>query len=317
MIQSEHRPDKQQSEMIIACSSSAIARLCIHPTPFLHRARLTDSPHQFLFPSSHRSVPPFLRDPPVLTAFRPPSAALSDALLQDSGATAAVLCGAYFLVLGFDKLTEAQILEQSLSRKLVHIASGLLFMASWPSFSTSFEARYFAALVPLINCMRLVANGFSLVTDGSLVKSVTREGNPKELLRGPLYYVIILILSATVFWRASPVGVVSVAMMCGGDGIADIIGRRYGFQKLPYNHHKSWLGSLSMFVCGSLISTGMLYYFTSLGCFSLDWSSTLQKVVLVSLVATFVESLPITKLLDDNLSVPLASMVTALLVFGY
>lgn len=40
----------------------------------------------------------------------------------------------------------------------------------------------------------------------------------RELLRGPLYYVIVLIVSATVFWRASPVGVLSVAMMCGGDG---------------------------------------------------------------------------------------------------
>lgn len=40
----------------------------------------------------------------------------------------------------------------------------------------------------------------------------------RELLKGPLYYVIVLIVSCTLFWRASPVGVVSVAMMCGGDG---------------------------------------------------------------------------------------------------
>lgn len=40
----------------------------------------------------------------------------------------------------------------------------------------------------------------------------------RELLRGPLYYVLVLILSAVLFWRESPVGVVSLAMMCGGDG---------------------------------------------------------------------------------------------------
>lgn len=42
----------------------------------------------------------------------------------------------------------------------------------------------------------------------------------------------------------------------------------------------------------------------------------MQKVVLISLVATLVESLPITRVVDDNLSVPLATMVTALLIFG-
>lgn len=41
----------------------------------------------------------------------------------------------------------------------------------------------------------------------------------RELLRGPLYYVLILILSALAFWRDSPVGVISVSMMCGGDGM--------------------------------------------------------------------------------------------------
>lgn len=40
----------------------------------------------------------------------------------------------------------------------------------------------------------------------------------RELLRGPLYYVLILTLCALVFWRESPIGVVSLAMMCGGDG---------------------------------------------------------------------------------------------------
>ena len=35
--------------------------------------------------------------------------------------------------------------------------------------------------------------------------------------------------------------------MCGGDGLADIVGRRYGSAKLPFNHSKSWVGSLAMF----------------------------------------------------------------------
>ncbi|XP_065634817.1 probable phytol kinase 1, chloroplastic isoform X3 [Quercus suber] len=206
---------------------------------------------------------------------------------------------------------------QSLSRKLVHILSGLFFMASWPIFSTTTEARYFACLVPLVNFLRLVIHGLSLASDEGLIKSVTREGKPEELLRGPLYYVLILILCALIFWRESPVGLISLAMMCGGDGIADIIGRRFGSLKIPYNQQKSWAGSISMFIFGFLISIGMLQYYSVLGYLHLDWVQTVQKVALVSLVATVVESLPTTEIVDDNISVPLVSMAVAFSMFGY
>ncbi|KAL9419185.1 hypothetical protein AB3S75_037025 [Citrus x aurantiifolia] len=259
-------------------------------------------------------------DPHTLR-FRVSAAARVGHLLHDAGATAAVLVGAYGLVLSFDNLSQRKLIQQSLSRKLVHILSGLLFMVSWPIFRfpsrASTEARYFAALVPLVNCLRLVINGLSLVKDDGLIKSVTREGNPKELLRGPLYYVLMLILSALVFWRDSPVGVISLSMMCGGDGVADVIGRRFGSMKIFYNEKKSWAGSISMFVFGFLVSIGMLYFYSILGYYQLDLIETLQRVALVSLVATVVESLPITEVVDDNISVPLASMVAAYLSFGY
>ncbi|VVA20561.1 PREDICTED: phytol kinase [Prunus dulcis] len=245
--------------------------------------------------------------------------AAADGLLQDAGATAFVLAGQAPTAsssLLFDNLTQRNLLQQSLSRKLVHILSGLLFMLSWPIFSTSTAARYFASVVPLVNCLRLLLHGLSIVTNEGLVKSVTREGNPKELLRGPLYYVLILILCALAFWRESPVGVVSLAMMCGGDGVADIMGRKFGSIKIPYNQKKSWAGSISMFLFGFVISIGMLYYYSFLGYFQLNWVETVEKVALISLVATIVESLPITDVLDDNISVPLVSMAAAYLSFS-
>lgn len=50
-------------------------------------------------------------------------------------------------------------------------------------------------------------------------------------------------------------------------GVADIMGRRFGSSKLPHNQHKSWAGSISMFVFGFLISLGWVsnsYLSTSL-----------------------------------------------------
>ncbi|CAN6566783.1 unnamed protein product [Malus baccata var. baccata] len=276
-------------------------------------------------PTTLKSPPHTLSQSPLHCAPHPPPRpsrsapalpAPADGLMQDAGATAVVLAGAYGLVLCFDNLTQRNLLRQNLSRKLVHILSGIFFMLSWPIFSTSTDARYFASVVPLVNCLRLLLHGFSLVTNEGLVKSVTREGNPKELLRGPLYYVLILILCALVFWRESPVGLISLAMMCGGDGVADIMGRKFGSIKIPYNPKKSWAGSISMFLFGFLISMGMLYYYSFLGYFELNWIQTAEKVAFVALVATLVESLPITKVLDDNISVPLASMAAAYLIFS-
>ncbi|XP_021849394.1 phytol kinase 1, chloroplastic isoform X5 [Spinacia oleracea] len=194
-------------------------------------------------------------------------------IFQDASATAFVLGGGYALVSAFDNLTNRSLISQKLSRKLVHIISGLLFVASWPLF--------------------------------------------RELLRGPLYYVLTLAICAIVFWRDSPVGLLSLAMMSGGDGagIADIMGRKFGNVKLPYNQKKSWAGSISMFIFGFLISVGMLYYFSALGYFQLDWNLTMQRVAVVSFIATVVESLPTEERIDDNISVPLATLVTAYICF--
>jgi phytol kinase len=59
----------------------------------------------------------------------------------------------------------------------------------------------------------------------------------------------------------------------------------------------------------------MLYYHSVLGYFQLNWISTAQKVALVSLASTVVESLPTTEVVDDNISVLLASMAAAFLSF--
>lgn len=61
----------------------------------------------------------------------------------------------------------------------------------------------------------------------------------------------------------------------------------------------------------------MLYYYSVLGYLELDLGKAVQKVALVSLVATVVESLPIANVVDDNISVPLVSMAVAFLTFSF
>ncbi len=50
---------------------------------------------------------------------------------------------------------------------------------------------------------------------------------------------------------------VAVCLMCGGDGLADIVGRRFGGgNKLPWNGTKSAAGSLAMLLGGTVMAAG-------------------------------------------------------------
>ena len=100
-------------------------------------------------------------------------------------------------------------------------------------------------------------------------------------------------------------GVVVISLMCGGDGLADIIGRRWGQSNpLPWNTEKSWAGSGAMFIGGLAMALGLLGYFSAFGYLNLDKGPTIAAVVLIAAVASLIESLPVNKVVDDNLSVP-------------
>jgi len=208
----------------------------------------------------------------------------------------------------FDLLTAKGMLDQKLSRKLVHTTSGPLFVLTWPLFSAAPAAKFIAAVVPALNMMRLLSVGSGALRDEGLVNSVSRSGDRGELLKGPLYYCVVLIAVAVLCWRDNPAGLICVSLMCGGDGLADIVGRRWGQVKLPYNSSKSYAGSAAMFVGGAAMSIGLVYAFCSLGFFQcLSLSTMLPYIGIVCAAATVVESLPINQVLDDNLSVPLVA----------
>lgn len=47
----------------------------------------------------------------------------------------------------------------------------------------------------------------------------------RELLRGPLFYVLTMSVVTMLYWRTSPVGVCALALMCGGDGAHTLCSR--------------------------------------------------------------------------------------------
>jgi dolichol kinase len=58
-----------------------------------------------------------------------------------------------------------------------------------------------------------------------------------------------------------------------------------------------------------------LWYFSFMGFYPFDLQGVVLQLAVVSLAATLVESLPITNRFDDNLTVPLTTVILGLFLF--
>lgn len=221
---------------------------------------------------------------------------------------------ALFLLWVWGQTAKRGIFDQKLNRKFVHISIGLAFMLFWPLFSHRREAAILAALIPGVNILRMLLVGLGIFKDEATVKSMSRHGDYRELLKGPLYYATTITLASFIYWRTSPIAIAAICNLCAGDGVADIFGRRYGSHKLPYNRNKSFIGSIAMATAGFLASIGYMHYFSMFGFIHESWEMSLGFFI-VSLAAAVVESLPISSELDDNLTVPLTSLLVGSLIF--
>jgi len=191
---------------------------------------------------------------------------LGDGVARDVVAALTAGIASYLWVKMFGWLASNDILERNLSRKLVHVSSGPLFMLTWPLFSSTPKARFFAAIVSLLQAARLVAIGGGGMKNEAAVRSVSRKGDRRELLKGPLIYAGMVTAITALHWRTSISGVAALSLLCGGDGLADIVGRRLGAgNKLWFNTNKSAAGSAAMFLGGFGLSMGLTSAFYSLG----------------------------------------------------
>jgi phytol kinase len=109
-----------------------------------------------------------------------------------------------------------------LSRKLIHIGTGPLFVLCWLLFTPAPASRYLAALVPLLFTLQFVLIGLGIVKDEASVQAMSRTGDRREILRGPVFYGLVFVVMTLLYWLESPIGMVALMLMCGGDGLADI-----------------------------------------------------------------------------------------------
>jgi phytol kinase len=236
----------------------------------------------------------------------------TDMILRDVGTS--ILTGTLGFV--FVKLTTFAATEKGWintkdSRKLIHTFSAPLFILFWPLFSPALGAKYFAALVPCINAVRLwlASTGEG---ETSLMQAVSRDGNnPNEAIQGPFIYVVILAASILCFWRDSPIGIVALSTLAVGD----MIGRRFGKSNQWPGLNKSVAGSLAFWAGSTVASVGLLFWMQSWGILALPVGLTIMDIwVRVACICFISAALELVPLVDDNYTVPISAGLGAALL---
>ena len=204
-------------------------------------------------------------------------------------------------------------IESKLSRKFIHIGTGPIFVLCWLMYPNVPISRWLAALVPLLITVQFALVGTGVVEDEAAVKAMSRTGDRREILRGPLFYGLVFVAVTLLYWKDSLIGIPALMMMCGGDGIADLVGRRVRSFKLPWSRKKSLAGSLSVFLGGWLLTVLIFAVYVWAGVFSSPVTRYLIPVTWIALGAMLVESLPFKDV--DNITLTVASAMIGYLVF--
>ena len=204
-------------------------------------------------------------------------------------------------------------IDSKTSRKLIHIGTGPIFVLCWLMFPGVPISRWLAALVPLLITVQYALVGTGILKDEAAVKAMSRTGDRREILRGPLFYGMMFVLITLIYWKGSLIGIPALMMMCGGDGIADIVGRRVRSAKLPWSPDKSLAGTLSVFIGGWIMTILVFAIYVWLDAFSGPLARFFLPITWIALGAALVESLPFKDI--DNITLIVVSALIGYLVF--
>jgi len=111
------------------------------------------------------------------------------------------------------------------------------------------------------------------------------------------------------------IGPVAMCTMAAGDGMADLVGRRWGANnKWEFSDgKKSKVGTLAFGLSAFVTSFGIVNWLIATGCMetTLETTDLALRILLISFTTAFVELLPFG---DDNYTVPGSAAVLAALL---
>ena len=235
---------------------------------------------------SKKSTPPPPPEPPLL----------SDPLYNNIAAALVVLVYVKTVIAICDELVRRKMLKPSDSRKVVHVAAG-----SWLLFWNLFDESHWTWM---LNIFVPAAFTFTLTLKGAIiqdkndpdVRTMSRTGEPYELLLGPLFFTIVMDVVGIYFFRTK-VGALMMAALGVGDGVAPIAGARGSHKYTALGRPKTLEGSAACFA-GCMAGAVVFLHILGLPPVTLAENATLAAI------ATFVEAVSPPDV--DNFLMPLA-----------
>jgi uncharacterized protein (TIGR00297 family) len=173
-------------------------------------------------------------------------------------------------------------------RKSIHIAIGLF------AFTLKWLPWWLAALVAALAVL-----GNFMVLHRIVGTRVARHERGWDA--GIVLYPAAVLVLILVFRNHIPLAAAAWTTLAFGDGFATIVGRRWRIASLPWNRDKSWGGLLTFVIMGAAAGLAVAWWLGGI---------TEHAVLHAVLAGAIVESLPL--LVDDNITVPFASAVAAL-----
>ncbi len=126
--------------------------------------------------------------------------------------------------------------------------------------------------------------------------------------------MVILFSAIILCFRDNYAAVMALSAMAAGDGMADIIGRRFGKgNKWFFNKDKSVAGTFAFIAASSVCSIGIGLFLQYVGAITvaLPFAELVGKFVTISALSAFIELVPTA---DDNWSVPIGAGILSLLL---
>ncbi|MBC7087978.1 MAG: phosphatidate cytidylyltransferase [Tissierellales bacterium] len=196
-----------------------------------------------------------------------------------------------FLIIGISTLlTRKNILKDEGSRKFIHIGVSNWWILAMIFFDNNIYASIVPALFIVLNYLSYRKNLFT---------AMERGGDKEDL--GTVYYAISLFILSILTFKDinyAYIGALGILTMGYGDGLAAVIGKRYGRKKYKiFGSTKSLIGSLTMFVVTFIVNLIILSIYNP--------TNIIIYSFVLAVFATLLELF--TPKGFDNLSVPLGS----------
>ncbi len=179
-----------------------------------------------------------------------------------------------------DYLVTSRGLPRDISRKITHICAGSVIVFL-PLFIDGDWTQYLNIAVFAVWALLLVQKGLFAADDDQAVKTMTRTGDRKELLRGTLYFVVVAMICGTLYYKQFE-GVLAMAILGWGDGLAPIVGTRLGKIKYEVLSPKTVEAVLHF----SRELQGRAFFFVQL---IVPEAFDAGRIILIALIATVVE----------------------------